>query len=401
MREKSKKQSLIFVLAVLLLSSLLKGQEVKKQTGKKFYNEKEVWTTPIKSQGETGLCALFSDMSFLESELHRLGRGNFELSTMYVAYYFYIEKALRRIRLRGKKDFGFNGGFNYDAFEMIKKYGIAQSSDYTGLLPGYTEHNHFKFIKEMNIYLDEVEKNGQDGKLNSQWKDGKFYCPWLKNIKKTLNQNMGVPPAAIEYKKKVMSPIQFSEDILLIPYDDYIKITSYSYIGFNRKGELLADGNWLHKKDFYNIRLDEYISLIDHALKNGFSLTGDFHITEELYKSKQGYADFQLDNSNTKINQNIRDNLYENWKTNDVHNVHIIGIARDENGKKYYKIKDSVPTKVFPHSPTYFSENYFRARVLAVMLHKDGIPFEIRKRLKINKKYLSKPESAKTPHFTR
>lgn len=382
-------------------SNLPEGQEAEKKPGKKFSNEKVVWTTPFKSQGETGLCAIFSDISFLESELHRLGRGDFELSTMYVAYYLYVEKALRRIRLRGKVDYGFNGGFNYDAFEIIKKYGIVRSLDYTGLLPGRpkimvrreyytgllpdTEHYHQEFINEMNSYLTgTVEKNGKEGRLDSQWKDGEFYCPWLENIKKILNQNMGQPPVAIEYDKKVMSPIQFSENILSIPYDDYIKFTSYSYMAFNQQGELLADGNWLHKKDFYNIRLDEFISLIDHALKNGFSLTGDFHITVELFKSEQRYADFQLNNSNTKINQNIRDNLFENWKTNDVHNVHIIGMAQDENGKKYYKIKDSVPPYITNNPPTYFSENYFRARVLSVMLHKDGIPFEIRKRLKIN-----------------
>ena len=378
---KSKKMTAIVAIIIIqLFSSLIIAQETKK-----FTVIKENWVSPYKSQGETGLCAPFSDISFLESELHRLERGDFELSTIYVAYNFYIEKALRRIRLRGKIDFGFNGGFNYDAFEMIKKYGIVKSSDYTGLLPGHTEHNHFKFINEMHSYLtDTVEKDGKEGKLNSQWKDGEFYSPWLENIKKILNQNMGELPAVIEYNKKVMSPIQFSEEILSIPYDDYIKVTSYSYMEFDQPGELLVDGNWLHYQDFYNIRLDEFISLIDHALNNGFSLTGDFHITEESYISKLGYADFQLDSSNTDINQNIRDDLYENWKTNDVHNVHIVGIARDENGKKYYKIKDSAPTKVFPNSPKYFSENYFRARVLSVMLHKDGMPFEIRKRLKIN-----------------
>jgi len=378
---KSKKMTAIVGLIIIqLFSSLIIAQETKK-----FTVIKENWVSPYKSQGETGLCAPFSDISFLESELHRLERGDFELSTIYVAYNFYIEKALRRIRLRGKIDFGFNGGFNYDAFEMIKKYGIVKSSEYTGLLPGHTEHNHFKFINEMHSYLtDTVEKDGKEGNLNSQWKDGEFYSPWLENIKKILNQNMGELPAVIEYNKKVMSPIEFSEEILSIPYDDYIKVTSYSYMEFDQPGELLVDGNWLHYQDFYNIRLDEFISLIDHALNNGFSLTGDFHITEESYISKLGYADFQLDSSNTDINQNIRDDLYENWKTNDVHNVHIIGIARDENGKKYYKIKDSAPTKVFPNFPKYFSENYFRARVLSVMLHKDGMPFEIRKRLKIN-----------------
>ena len=180
-----------------------------------------------------------------------------------------------------------------------------------------------------------------------------------------------------------MTPIEFSENILNIPFDDYIKITSYSYLEFNKPGELLVNGNWLHKKDFYNIKLDEYIKLIDYALNNGFTLTGDFHITEESYRGNLGYADFEIDSANTIIDQDIRDNLYENWKTTDVHNVQIIGIAEDKAGKKYYKIKDSSYKKYFPNSPIYFSENYFRARVLSVLLHKDGIPFNIREILKI------------------
>jgi len=362
-----------------LLSSLTIAQETKQ-----FTVIKENWASPYKSQGETGLCAIFSDISFLESELHRLGKGDFELSTMYVAYDFYIEKALRRVRLHGKKDFGFNGGYNYDAFEIIKKYGIVPLSDYSGLIPGHSEHHHFEFINKIDSYLYEIEKDGKEGKLNSQWKNSIFCSLWLDSIKQILNQNMGVLPTAIDYNKRTISPIRFSEEVLSIPYDNYIKITSYSYLGFDKKDELLVDGNWLHKKDFYNVRLDEFISLIDYALENGFTLTGDFDITVELYKSNQGYADYQFDNSNLKINQDVRDNLYENWKTNDVHNVQIIGIARDEKGNKYYRIKDSVPKKDFPNSPKYFSENYFRAKVLSVMLNKDGIPLEIRKRLNIN-----------------
>ncbi len=375
----------IAVIVIMVVFQLLSPLTIAQET-KQFTVIKENWASPYKSQGETGLCAIYSDISFLESELHRLEKGDLELSTMNVAYNFYIEKALRRIRLRGKKDFGFNGGFNYDAFEIIKKYGIVQLSDYTGLLPGQTEPHHFEFINQMHSYLDNVEKEGKEGKLNSQWKNGKFYCPWLDSIKQILNQNMGVLPTAINYNKKKISPIQFSEEVLSIPYDNYIKITSYSYLGFDQKGELLVDGNWLHKKDFYNVRIDDFINLIDYALENGFTLTGDFDITKELYENKLGveYGDFQLDSSNTKINQDIRDNLYENWKTNDVHNVHIIGIARDEKGNKYYKIKDSVPQKDIPNSPKYFSENFFRAKVLSVMLNKDGIPSEIRKGLNIN-----------------
>ena len=77
-------------------------------------------------------------------------------------------------------------------------------------------------------------------------------------------------------------PQEFSNNILDLPFDDYIKITSYSYLKFDKPGELLVGGNWLHKEDFYNIRLDEYIKLIDYALNNGFTLTGDFHITDKI-----------------------------------------------------------------------------------------------------------------------
>ena len=370
--------SIVAFVVIQLFSSNIIAQETNKITV-----TKENWISPYKSQDETSMCAIFSDMSFIESELHRMGRGDFELSAMYVAYNLYVEKAQRSIRLRGQVAYNFDGYFNYDAFEMIKKYGIVPLSDYTGLLGTQKEHNHYKFYEDLYDNLRIVEKDGREGNLNSQWKDGKLLSPWMDNFKEILDINMGVIPATIKYNQEVWTPQEFSNNILDLPFDDYIKITSYSYLEFDKPGELLVGGNWLHKEDFYNIRLDEYIRLIDYALNNGFTLTGDFHITEEDYLGNIGYADFQIDSLNTKINQDTRDNLYENWKTTDVHNVQIIGIAKDERGIKYYKIKDSVSKKTFPSSPTYFSENYFRARVLSVLLHKDGIPPNIKNKLKL------------------
>lgn len=369
---------IIAFVVIQIFTSQTNAQETKKITV-----VKENWVSPYKSQDETSFCAIFSDISFIESELHRMGRGDFDLSTMYVAYNLYFEKALRIIRLRGEVDFNFDGYFNYDGFEMIKKYGIVPESEYTGLLGSQKEHNHFKFYKEMYENLEKVAKDGSEGNLNSQWTDGKLVSPWMENFKEILDINMGELPATIIYNQEAMTPQEFSNNILDLPFDDYIKITSYSYLEFYKPGELLVSGNWLHKEDFYNIRLDEYIQLIDYALNKGFTLTGDFHITEEDYLGNIGYADFQIDSLNTTINQDTRDNLYENWKTTDVHNVQIIGIAKDERGIKYYKIKDSVSKKIFPSSPIYFSENYFRARVLSVLLHKDGIPPNIKNKLKI------------------
>jgi len=377
-----KSYALLLVMGISALGFI--PSQAYGQEKKEFSMITEVWTSSDKSQDETSLCAPFSDISFLETELHRLGREEIELSTMYVAYYLYCEKALRRIRLRGKVAYDFNGYFNYDAFEMIKKYGVVSYADYSGLLPSQSEHFHYRFLMHVSNYLTELEEDGENGKLKSQWKNGELFSPWMDSIKHILSQNMGELPVTIDYDNKSMTPLEFSEGVLDIPFDDYYHFTSYSYIGFDQTGELLVDGNWRHMNDFYSIPLDEYIDLIDHALNSGFSLTGDFHITEESYRGDLGYADFQINTATTNIDQDTRDNLFENWQTNDVHNVHIIGMARDEEGNKFYKIKDSVPPKYFPTSPKYFSENYFRARVLSVMLHKDGVPSEIRTRLGIN-----------------
>ena len=72
--------AVILLVLIQLFSSEIIAQETKKIT-----LIKENWVSPNKTQDETSLCAIFSDMSFLESELHRLGKGDFELSTMYVA----------------------------------------------------------------------------------------------------------------------------------------------------------------------------------------------------------------------------------------------------------------------------------------------------------------------------
>jgi len=152
-----------------------------------------------------------------------------------------------------------------------------------------------------------------------------------------------------------------------------------SYIPYYQPGELLVRDNWLHDHDFYNLPVDDFIKTIDHAVNHGYSIAVDIHITEELYSdASKNYADYTEDEV---VDQDRRDELFDNWQTSDVHLFHLIGIAHDESGKTYYLIKDSVGEEMGMTPPSLFSENYFRARVLAVMIHKDGIPKDIIEKL--------------------
>ncbi len=143
--KKQQIRLLIVSTVWVLLPSLLIAQERKE-----FEIVRETWTTPTKSQDDTPLCAIYSDISFLETELHRMHGGELELSAMYAAYHLYIEKALRRIRLRGKVAYDFNGFFNSDVFEMIRNYGIVPLSDYSGLLSSQTEHFHYALFHPLS-----------------------------------------------------------------------------------------------------------------------------------------------------------------------------------------------------------------------------------------------------------
>jgi bleomycin hydrolase len=383
----------IFVLALLLsiglgLSASSAGLENGKKKSeppvKKFKVLKEVWRTPAKSQGKTGTCWCFSTTSFLESEAHRLGRGDFELSEMFTVYHAYLEKALRYVRLHGKSRFS-QGGLSHDVIYVMKKYGIVRDSDYSGLKPGETMHKHNEMERVAEGMMEGVIKSGGKKELSSKWIDGRLFSNWFDALRGLLDSYLGKVPETIGYKGRRISPKQFSDEVLALPFDDYIEVTSYSYLPFYKTGELLVPDNWMHCRNYYNVKLDDFVRIIDHALERGYSLVFDLHVTEEDYKSLKGYAVVKADSEGVVVSQDMRDTMFEDWRTSDVHLVHAVGIAEDEEGKKFYITKDSVTSDVGPYkSLKYFSENYVRAKALSYMINKDGLPDDLREILGID-----------------
>ena len=79
--------------------------------------------TGVKSQGRTGTCWSFSALSYMESEIIRMGKGKVELSPMYVVRNAYLGKAENYLRMYGKFNFGAGGAF-HDIPWVIERYGI-------------------------------------------------------------------------------------------------------------------------------------------------------------------------------------------------------------------------------------------------------------------------------------
>jgi bleomycin hydrolase len=377
-------KSFFFTLLILISAFVQPSaadQADNETTSKNFKIIKEVWRSPFKSQGETGTCWSFSTTSFLESEAHRLGRGDFELSQMFIAYHAYPEKAQRNARMHGSGVFA-QGGLPHDVIYIIDKYGAVPLSDYTGLPSGNERHNHREMFKMLNGIMKSVIDSGENHVLTSQWIDGKLHSKWLNDMADVVENHLGVIPPTIEYQGRELTPMQFARNVLSLPLSDYIEVTSYSYLPFDGNGELQLPDNWLHYDDYYNVRIDDFIRIMDHALENGFSMVFDLHITNEHYTSKKGYCELDTEMESGTIVQNERDTMLENWKTVDQHLVHCIGLAQDENGKKFYYTKDSVDADDDSYAPLeYFSENFLRAKCLFFMVHKDGVPDDIRKRL--------------------
>ena len=81
--------------------------------------------------------------------------------------------------------------------------------------------------------------------------------------------------------------------------------------------------------------------------------------------------------------QEDRQKQFDNYQTTDDHGMQIVGIYTDQNGKEYYKVKNSWGAKNDHEGYLYVTKNFLKLKTTALLLHKDGIPKEIRQKCKI------------------
>lgn len=390
------------VFVLLCCFSLGLMAEENKDSSYQFTLVKEIPHTPVKDQFRTGTCWSFAGTSFIESELLRMGKPEVDLSEMFIVNQCYRAKAERYVRMQGNANFG-GGGLLHDILYVMRNYGLVPESVYPGLNYGEKKHVHGE--------VDDLLKNMVTSVVLN--KNKKISPSWTVAFRKTTDAYFGEIPGEFKYENEKYSPATFVSDFCdRINPDDYVEITSFAHHPYYQQFVLEVPDNWLWEK-LYNVPLSDMQQIIDNAINNGYSVGWAADVSEKGFlTSRKGIAVVpevnKEDMSNAEIRkweklpeiekekelyrlnepgkekiitQELRQAAFDTQETTDDHAMHIIGTAKDQNGTPYYKIKNSWGPYNSYDGYFYASAPYIRYKTTAIMLHKNAVPTEIRKKL--------------------
>ncbi len=401
MNKKINKLLLLFL--GLSLFSTPVWAKVKDDGSYKFTITKEIAHTPVKNQSQTGTCWSFAGMSFFESEMLRMGKPEVDLSEMFQVSLCYREKAKKFVRMEGKMNFG-SGGELYDDFYILNKYGLVPESAFHGIKYNEEKHSHGE--------MDEVLKKIVEGVVEN--KSRKISPVWDQAFNKTIDTYLGELPETFKYKGKTYSPKSFATDYCGIDPNNYVQITSFTHHNFYETFSLEVPDNWLWSES-YNVPLDELQEIVDYSLKNGYSVLWAADVSDKGFATSQkgiavvpdktpknmnevelakwdslserekedSFYKFNKPEKERDITQEVRQLAFDNLETTDDHALHLIGLAEDQNGVSYYKVKNSWGDYNQYKGYFYASKPYLRYKTTAIMVNKAAIPEVIRKKLKL------------------
>jgi aminopeptidase C len=375
----------------------------KAPEGFKFETVKEVPITSVKDQASSGTCWCYSGISFLESEILRATNGKVEdldLAEMFVVYNSYADRAVKYVRLDGHLTFGQGSSFG-DVLYTIKDHGIVPQEAMNGLNYGTERNQHAELAAGLKGYIEAIAKV-PNKTLTTAWLDG---------YKGILNAYLGVAPEQFSYKGRSYTPQEYFKT-LKIDLNDYVDLTSWTHLSYYEEHPVEVCDNWRWERA-YNLPLDEMMAVIDNAIENGYTVAWAADVSEMgftrngiavnpdpevIEKSKAAGSDEakwlgvtagarkfnpKAPVKEMEVTPELRQKGYEEKSTTDDHGMHLFGIAKDQNGTKYYLVKNSWGTNSKYSGIWYVSESYVRYKTMDIMVNKDALPKDIKKKLNL------------------
>lgn len=396
------------VLSLALISLMAVGaqaQEAEKKASNKpvFTTIKENPITSIKDQNRSGTCWDYSTISFFEAEILKATGKTYDLCESFVANKTYMERATQVVRFHGDCQFS-QGGSAEDVLATMKKYGIVPEGTmpFPGSLYGDSLNNFNEFFSLMEPYVAAIAKSSAK-KISGQWKVG------LQGI---LDAYLGKCPEEFTYEGKKYTPQTFVKS-LGINLDDYVSITSYTHHPFYSAFAVEVQDNWRFPLS-YNLPMDEMMKVIDNAIEKGYTVAWGGDVSEDGF-TRQGLA-YAIDTKKTESlqgsdmakwlkmtaakkknlidslgcnvpeitpTQELRQQRFDNWELTDDHGMLIYGVAKDQNGKEYYMVKNSWGETGEYKGIWYMTKTFIAANTMDFLVNKNAIPKDIRKKLGI------------------
>lgn len=389
-----KTKSILIVLTVLFSLGTVQAQK-----GYTFTDQKVIPSTPAKNQASSGTCWSFSGTGFLESEILRLGKPEVDLSEMFIVYYAYLQKAEKYVRMHGSINFA-AGGATHDVINVVKEYGIVPEEVYRGLNYGTDQHRHGELDAVLKSYVEAVVKNKT---LTPVWKDG---------FKAILDTYLGEIPETFTYQGKEYTPKSFAESLGL-NMDDYISFSSFTHHPFYTQFAVEVPDNWAWGLS-YNVPLDEFAQLFSYAIDKGYPVYWASDVSEKGFRYNDGFAvvpdarvedmtdsekarwteltaaekekqlySFDKPVKEKEITQEARQKAFDNYETTDDHGMLIMGVATDQDGHKFYKVKNSWGESQLYKGHFYASEPFVLYKTTNLVINKNAVPKDIAKKLGI------------------
>ena len=389
----------ITLLATALLclgvSAFAQQRPAPEQPDYQFTTVKAAPITSIKNQASSGTCWAFSAISFLESEAIRLGKITDEakypdFSEFYVVSNSYKERAEKYIRLDGKLGFSAGSGAG-DVFDVVRNHGIVPNVEMTGMNYGSPLPQQSEMDAVLLNYVQAVSKTR--GTLSTAWKRG---------FDAVVDEYLGKAPETFTVDGKTYTPASYRDAMKINP-DDYVELTSFTHHPFYTWFALEVCDNWRGSQS-YNVPIDELMAVLDNALENGYTVCWGADVSHSGF-TRNGLA-ILVDEQATKAGsdqehwvgkeegkpaplkivestptQESRQIEFDNKTMTDDHGMHIYGIAKDQDGKKYYMVKNSWGVTGMYDGIWYATEAFVKAQTLDITVHKDVLTKELKKKL--------------------
>ena len=384
-----------------LISPVCAEEQADSIEGWQFTTIDSVGITPVKDQNRSGTCWCFSTIGFLESEILRTKGIELDLSEMFIVNHNMLDRATYFVRQYGEGSQYAPGGSAYDVLYCMEHYGLVTQDAMPGIRYGDTLPNHTEVDAICKGFLSGIT-GGKVKKLSPVWREA-FQAIW--------DTYLGKCPETFSYNGKTYTPLEFKE-WLGLKESDYVSLTSYTHHPFYTRFALEVPDNW-RMDQMYNVPMDEMMQIIDNAIRHGYTLAWGADVSETGFTRKgigvMPDADHGADITGSdaakwlglsaddkrkeltkkplpevEVTQEMRQKAYDNWETTDDHGMQIFGIAKDQNGKEYYMVKNSWGTAKSDYKGIWYVSRAFMAyKTNNIVVHKDSIPKDIRKKLGI------------------
>lgn len=325
-----------------------------------FTDEVEVPHTIVQNQAKSGTCWCFAGTGFVEAEILRKYDVKLNLSEMFSVRWAYTKKFDRFVKLHSATNLSV-GGEIFDVLYAVNDAGMITDEAYSGLVLGDPNHNHSEIQKCIDGYARVVTQKS-NGRV--------LYETYPKVLNSVLDAYLGEVPESFEYEGVKYTPKSFAEKYAL-DINEYVQFASFMDQEMYEPFLLLIPDNWTYTMT-YNMGFDDMMSEVDHALSNGYTVGWAQDVSDKGFSRKDGVAIVPEDDVNKiresnpkafkkmtdeevlakqysfeyimpekQVTDEMHQRAYNDWSTGDDHSMLIVGIAHDQKGNKYYKVKNS------------------------------------------------------------